>query len=240
MIEILNQCGTLVENYGNHRSYIVKWPLISPLCKKWNRNRDPDETRIIEMCDFYNRGGYIPHVIHLAELDKQLVCYDGNHRRTVFDRVENKSSVLIDVIFNATPTDIYEAFKNINKSVELPLIYVDNELDKVKEDILALVKQYETKYSAFLKTSPNCFRPNFNRDGLVQNITNIYNESGRNYTIKQIGESMEKLNEMYSKQILCGKHDNLPKTVITKCNKYGCWLFIKKQIPTEHIEYAMD
>jgi hypothetical protein len=45
---------------NNHHGYLIKWRLISPLCKKWSRNRDADLTRVDEMIRYHKSGGYIP------------------------------------------------------------------------------------------------------------------------------------------------------------------------------------
>lgn len=106
--------GEKIYKCHNHHGYIVKWSLISPLCKKWIGNRDPDTERVQEMIEYNNNGGYLPRTIHLAITEKDgLVCYDGNHRREVFDKCKNVTFVcIIDVLFNATQCDIYNAFNN--------------------------------------------------------------------------------------------------------------------------------
>jgi hypothetical protein len=54
---------------------------------------------------------YIPKMIHLAELNEEgLICYDGNHRREVFNLLQKDFLCIIDIIFNATQEDVFYAF----------------------------------------------------------------------------------------------------------------------------------
>ena len=119
MEAIFNSLGKELYSVNNHKGFIINWSLISPLCKKWSRNRDPDMTRVDEMIHFYNNGGYIPKIIHLAEvIGEGIICYDGNHRKEVFNKVNDENNMcIVDIIFNASQNDVYKAFNNINKSL---------------------------------------------------------------------------------------------------------------------------
>jgi len=178
MEAIFNSLGQPIYDLNGHKGFLVRWKLISPFCKKWSRNRDADLARVNEMIDFYHKGGYIPRIVHLAEVkDEGLVCYDGNHRKEVFDKCNDEDVLcIVDVMFGATQNDIYKAFNNINKSVQLPAIYIDecNNDNNVKAEIVELVKEYENKYKPLLSTSARCHAPNFNRDNFTDNIYNIY------------------------------------------------------------------
>jgi hypothetical protein len=156
---VISSLGREIYAENKHIGYLVQWSLIAPLCKKWSRNRDPDMNRVSEMVEYHMKGGYIPKMIHMADIrDEGLVCYDGNHRREVFNHVVEDFSCVVDVIFNASQNDVYIAFNHINKSIQLPAIYLDEpsskESSSVKEEILALVKHYETNFKTFLSTSP--------------------------------------------------------------------------------------
>lgn len=85
MENTLSLLGTKLYEDGLHKCFLIKWKAIEPLCKKWSRNRNVDNERVKEMMEYYKAGGYIPRIIHLAELEAEgLACYDGNHRREVF------------------------------------------------------------------------------------------------------------------------------------------------------------
>lgn len=96
--------------------------------------------RVKEMVDVHNKGGYIPRMIHLAYLqDEGVVCYDGNHRKEVFTSIcgdANESMMCV----------VYKAFTNINNSVQLPAIYIEEsngDENNVKAEIIKLVRDYE-------------------------------------------------------------------------------------------------
>lgn len=187
MDAIFNSLGQSIYNNNGHKGYIIQWKLIAPFCKKWSRNREPDMERVKEMVEYYNLGGYIPRMIHLAEIKEEgVVCYDGNHRKEAFN-VCNDETVMcvVDIMFNATQNDVYKAFNNINKSVQLPAIYVEdsNDANNVKEEIIQLVKEYESRYKPFLSTSARCHAPHFNRDTFTDNIYNIYKFFGSAITL---------------------------------------------------------
>jgi hypothetical protein len=240
MENIFNSLGQKVYDINNHKGYLVKWNLISPLCKKWSRNRDCDMIRIDEMFNYYINGGYIPRIIHLAEINCEgLICYDGNHRREVFNKCLDQDILcVIDVMFNAKQNDVYEAFANINKSVQLPAIYLVDQVQiefNIKDDILQLVKTYETNFKSYLSSSSRCHIPHFNRDSFVDNIYNIYKSLNGSATISDISKLLDKLNVEYSKGNLCRPHSMYKPHIIEKCKKNNLWLFIERTIPFEHV-----
>lgn len=242
METILGSLGKELYAHGNHKGYLIAWNLISPLCAKWSRNRDTDKVRVKEMVEFYQKGGYLPSVIHVAEVfEEGLVCYDGNHRREVFDQLEDKRLCIVDVIFKASQYDVYQAFEHINKAVQLPAIYLDdnNTSQLVKDKILQLVKSYELRYKPFLSTSSRYHTPNFNRDTFVDNIYHIYTSLRGTISIDDLGKLLERLNEEYAKGNLCRPHKNYKKTILDKCAKYGLWLFLDRSIPVEHVEHLI-
>ena len=251
MEAIIESLGTNIYESNGHKGYLILWKLISPFCKKWSRNRDPDMERVKEVYDYYmNHSGYVPNMIHLAELpDEGLVCYDGNHRREVFNMGIAQGSEIIcivDIMFDTTQRDVYKAFTNLNKSVQVPAIYIDegenNETieSTIKLEIIALVKHYETQYKSFLSTSPRYHAPNFNRDALVDNIYAIYKSFNKTVTISEIGKLLTKLNTEYSQGRLCRPHSSYRTTLLEKCRKHNMWLFIERAIPFEHMELVLN
>lgn len=243
MEPIFNSLGQKIYATNNHIGYLIQWKLIAPFCKKWSRNRDADPERIKEMIAHHQKGGYIPRMIHLAELlDEGIVCYDGNHRKEVFNSCNDESIMcVVDIIFETTQKEIYKAFNNINKSVQLPAIYIEEEHNDnhVKDEILALVKHYELMYKALLSPSARCHAPHFNRDVFTDNIYNIWKSLGCVVGVGTIGAVLDKLNEEYANGRLCRPHSMYKLSVLEKCKKNKMWLFIERTIPIEHIEHVM-
>lgn len=239
MEAIFNSLGQSIYNINGHKGYMIQWKLISPFCKKWSGNREPDMERVNEMVEHHHKGGYIPRMIHLAEIkDEGMVCYDGNHRKEVFNICYDEAVMCVDVMFDASQNDVYNAFNNINKSVQLPAIYTEesNDDNNVKVEIVNLVRQYENKYKPFLSTSSRCRAPHFNRDTLTDDIYSIYKSFGKSVNIEQIGKLLDKLNHEYSQGRLCRPHSFYKQHILDKCKKHNMWLFIEKTIPFEHVE----
>jgi hypothetical protein len=234
MQSVIETFGTKLYEEGKHVGYKVFVKHMIPLWKKWSRNRDPDMERVNEILE---SRAYIPKFIHLADLEGEgLVCYDGNHRRMVMEKMnDDTQTCIVDVLFGATTDDVYQAFVNINKGVEVPEIYIDD-TDNIKEDVTRLVRKYEIKYKSFVSTSSRCRAPHFNRDTFVENITKIYKHLQGCKTVDEIGELLEKLNTEYSRGHICKPHDKYKPLVTDKCQKYGLWLFLEREIPPEHVE----
>ena len=247
---IFNSLGRLIYKQNNHNLYVIEWQKIAPLCKKWKRNRDCDKNRVDEMEVRYDEGVYIPKLIHLAELeDEGLVCYDGNHRRELFTRVlKGGEECIVDVMFDASQEDVYTAFENINKSVQLPAIFLDDDVDNIenieknggkmnlKNEILEMVRTYEVRYKPFLSTSSRCRAPQFNRDTFIENVHSIIRALDYKIDVGELHQCMIQLNKEYGKENMGRPHSVYSNRVIDKCNKYNFWLFLESTIPLEHIE----
>lgn len=247
MYPVLKSLGQEIYSHATghnvHKGFLVKWSLIGPLCKKWSRNRDPDQERVSEMIAHCNKGGYIPRLIHLADVAGEgLVCYDGNHRREVFNQIESEDNTcIIDVLFDASQADVYKAFNDINKAVQVPAIFLEEgtEVEKVKQEILDLVRSYESKYKAFVSTSARYHAPNFNRDAFTDNIYSLYKSFNGTKSVADIAALLEVLNQDYADGKRCRPHSAYKPVVIDKCKK-GLWLFIDRVIPFEHLEQVTN
>lgn len=237
MESIIQSFGKELYREKGHVGYRVHVKHMVPLWKKWSKNREPDQERVEEMVA---RGGYIPRFIHLAELvGEGLVCYDGNHRREVLKRTADETSTcIVDVMFHATHDDVYDAFVNINKGVEVPEIYMEDG-DNILQEVTALVKTYETRHKPFISVSSKCHAPNFNRDVFTENITKIYTFLRGQKTIQEIGELLERLNTEYGRGHMCKAHGTYKPAVVEKCKKHGLWLFLEREVSPEHVERLM-
>ena len=245
MYNFFKKIGEELYSLGNnHTAFKVNWKLISPICKKWSGNREPDMNRVREIEHIYKKGEYFPPMIHLAYIDSEgLVCYDGNHRRCVFDNCkDDEITCIVDVMFNATSKDIYDTFNNLNKSVSVPSIYLSNNYNKntVKVQIIELVSKYEKKYKSMVSSSSRCRSPNFNRDNFIENIYEIYKSFDGTLSIDEIERYLDTLNSYYANGDKCRPHSSYSSKVIDKCKKNNLWLFLDKTIPTEHIHQLLS
>lgn len=242
MDALLDRIGTLITVNGNHRMYLVEWNIVKPLMHKWSCNRDPDMQRVQEIKVHMENGGHVPLFLHVADhAEEGLVCYDGNHRREAFNLLDKPPSVILDVLMHATKKDIYHEFTNINKSVQVPALYVGEdgnnfEVLKIRDQISALVRTYETKYPSFTSTSNRCHAPNFNRDAFIENLFEIWKDMDGCIDIDELTSRLEKLNIAYAEGRMCRAHSSYKPNVIQKCKQGGLWLFIDRKISSDHVK----
>lgn len=243
MEHIISQLGKHLYSSKNHKVYLIDYNKIAPLCKKWSRNRDPDNLRVSEMYKYYINNGFIPNTIFLAELDEGLVCYDGNHRREMYNLVvknigyTKEIPCIVDVMFNSNLDNIYMAFENINKSVQVPVLYFDETNSfTIKNDILNLVRKYVIKYNRYLSASNRYLSPNFNIDAFSDNLYEIYTYFDGTKNMKEIEEALDILNEEYKNERLCRPHECYNTYAINKCKKYGLYLFLDRKIIPQYIQ----
>ena len=236
---VLDARGQRVYLNSGHVGYAIQWSVLSPLCRRWSRNRDVDAARVAEMLHFHQSGGYIPRIVHVAHVPEEgLVCYDGNHRRHVFnalcDAAAEDVHVIADVMFRASAADVCVAFYNVNKAVQVPAVYLEE--SDTKDDILALVKTYEQEYQAFVSTSSRCHCPNFNRDSFIDDVDAIHKYFNGSVSVNQIGMLLKRLNAAYAS----ASHPRLKSGVLEKCRKHNFWLFIERHIAPRHLEALLS
>lgn len=241
MQSLLDKLGTNIYVNGNHYGYKINWSLISPICNKWSRNRDCDENRVKDMLEYHKKGGYIPWLLHLADIKQEgLVCYDGNHRRELLNILQNDQECIIDVLFNTTTKEVYTCFDSINQSVQVPALYFESNESDIKHDIVNLVRKYEHKYPNCISTSSRCHAPHFNRDSFSDAIYNLYSNYNGKISIEKIEEALDKLNTYYSNGLMCKPHTEYKTHIIEKCKKTGLWLFINRTLQPEHLERLLN
>lgn len=243
MDKILSHLGSCIIDHPKHKIIVIEWSIVQPLIKKWSRNRDPDLTRIQELTNYIKNGNYIPPMLHLADLKEEgLVCYDGNHRREALQQANLENyKIIVDLLCHATQSEVFEAFTNINKSVQVPAIFVDEMIQendiRIKHDIIQLVKKYETQYSSYVSTSSRCHAPNFNRDSFTDMLYNIWKAFDGLITITELENTLDQLNRDYAN----GKFPKkIKETIVKKCQQNGLWLFREKEINIEHLRYIID
>lgn len=233
-MDCFENCVPILENLENNsKCYLVYWnKYLFDNCGKWSGNRDVDISRVDEMVEFYEKGGYFPPLIHVAFDCKnepfKYSCYDGNHRRECFNRLFDKGikvKCFVNVLYNAKIKQIYREFENLNKAIQVPALYFDtsfendeteNNIYKIRQEITDLVKKYVTKYPSFVKSSSKNQVPNFNRDKFSDDIFEVYNSFNGEKSIDDIEEILELLNRYYRKNQLCTDHSKFSSKVIEK------------------------
>lgn len=223
---------------GRHVPFFVT-PLFFETNKitSWNGNRPHDEKRVTELAEYMNCEKRCPGVVCLAMLEGELVCYDGNHRRLALS--DQVPFVIVDIMFDANDELIMKEFNNINKSVSVPEIYVDQ--SSSKEEIEHWVAYFCKKYHARMSTSMKCQKPNFNRDLLTQNVYDL--QKDLECDTGTLLRHLEKLNTLYANDKTGRKMDkkSLSVQVLDGCKTSGLWLFAKSRtIPLGDVKKVAD
>lgn len=138
----------------------------------WSKNRKPDQVRIVQIKQQYSdpdKEYLIDGLISAWKYKDKLYIYDGIHRYEASKNI-HKNKILIKIIDTNDESVIINDFKNINKSISLPYIFLEdqNELkvsicNKVSE---MLVSQWPMNQSP----SRMPWRCNYNRDAMVDTI----------------------------------------------------------------------
>ena len=159
-------------------------------------------------------------MIYLAWVDKDLVCYDGNHRREALQGLEEIAPILVDIIWEATDLTVGEEFKRLNESVSVPEFYNAIEADNVlREKIRDAVDLFCKKYKDHKVVSKNPHRPHFNRDVLCDEFYRAMNEL--DIDVDELSRRLMILNQTYMNRDKTG----LTVKIVDKCQKSGLWLF---------------
>ncbi len=196
----------------------------------WKGNRIHDDDRVDEIYNAIKQGEYVPKNLHVAKSKDgtKYVCFDGNHRRHVFNRfLEEGTSHNVDIVIMDTNDDmaIHTCFKNLSKSLTIPEMLTGEIKKDIHEHIEKLFQKYKTLYKDFFKTSPMPHRPHIN-SSFFQEAVNRYCVK-TNSSIEDIERLLIKKNNEYIEK---SKDTNWRKqykeNVLEKCDKNKFYLFI--------------
>jgi hypothetical protein len=150
----------------------------------WNKNRPPDAVRIQQIKEYFlnNNIRLVPGIISVWETDRAnnhkpaYYIYDGIHRflavkELIQERPTREFFLLIQFKWPKREQEIIDDFINLNKSVSVPSIYIED-TDILKKTVCqniaeALCKRYPT----FVSPSRKPYIYNFNRDVLIEFIS---------------------------------------------------------------------
>ncbi len=144
-------------------------------CINWNKNRPFDSSRVENIKEYYDTNNItiIPGIIYgwkKTEDSKTIEIYDGIHRYLAGN---SNMELLIQIYTTNDESLIIEDFKNINKSINVPTIYLE-ENNYIKRQVCEnVVKHMCEKYKNHVSPSRNCQQQNFNRDNLIEFISKL-------------------------------------------------------------------
>lgn len=239
MEAVLNRLGTPIGiMHAGVVMYAIDWGHIAPLSCQWSRNRSPDPARVDALVAHMAAGGYVPPLMHFAELKGEaspLACFDGNHRREGYARrasaagAGDRYTIIAAVRFNAMPEQVEADFRAINSAVSVPELYTRAAGGPPREELLALAQSYVTTYPRFLSASAHCTAPHFNRDVLVDNLDALCRSLS--IDVATLAAGLQHLNGALAAGRLSLKARELyPARAVEKCRAHGLWLFLDGRI----------
>ena len=209
--------------------------------KIWNKNRILSKERCDEVIISIKKKELVSSSLHISQIidsngDIKYKLWDGQHRFYAFKQIYKENINLINftvnIYLNDTKLGIIQKFNNINKAVPVADIYTDDNLDEIKklktiEITEYIIQKLVSEYKDHSKPTRKPQRPNFNRDILQEELSEYIKQNNLFETDKTIfWYKIMELNNKYKD----GIHIDLkyvPKTVLTKCNLSGLYLFCK-------------
>lgn len=144
----------------------------------WTKNRPPDQVRIQQIKEHFlnNNTLLVPGIISVWNKFGDFYIYDGIHRflavkEIVEQNPEREFFMLIQLKLTKREQDIIDDFINLNKSVSVPSIYVED-TDILKKTVCQnIAEELCKRYPTFVSPSRKPFIYNFNRDNLIEFIS---------------------------------------------------------------------
>ena len=215
--------------YKHDNNIIFKWNL-SELNKNefvnWNQNRPPDPVRIHQIQKYYKQNciKIIPGIIYawslLNDNDNKYIIYDGIHRLLAGFESKLELYVLIQIKYTDREQDIVDDFMNINKSISVPSVYLEQNNTLKRIVCESVVNTLCLKYPMFVSSSNKCHTYNFNRDNVIQFISELNIDFTKHGIDKMILNEMDNLNNQ--------AYDFVKKHKInhpSKCKEHNFYLF---------------
>lgn len=167
---------TLIEKTSDTYLYKCKTTEINPdSFVNWNKNRPPDEIRILQIKEYFSENNVeiVPGVIYAWLNNEKLCIYDGIHRFLAALRVNKPLTFLLQIKISEKENDIINDFLNLNKSVNVPSIYMEEGNVMKRLVCQNVAKMMCDKYPSFVSPSRKPYIYNFNRDNLIEFISSF-------------------------------------------------------------------
>ncbi len=215
-----------------HVLYMSDGTFLTKNVKSWKYNRPPDNEKITEIVKVISETNCnsIEGIIYVAHIDGEYVCYDGNHRLEALKLLKTKKLVLVDIMEASAHTEIKTRFVELNKSNPVSELYTIDEgdmQDKMREIIEKVVDNLCKTFPQYKSASKTPQRPNFNKDSVTELLFQYLRDKDvTKLTVSDLWNKILDVNMAYAK----GKHithSKYSKTMLNKCRKFGCYLFLK-------------
>lgn len=143
-----------------------------PHILNWSKNRKPDQIRINQIKQQYSdpeKEYLIDGLVSAWYTKDKLYIYDGIHRYEASKNI-HKNKILIKIITTNDEAIIVNDFKNINKSISLPYIFLEDQ-NELKVSVCNKVSELMISHWPMNQSPSRApWRCNYNRDIMVETI----------------------------------------------------------------------
>lgn len=139
----------------------------------WDKNRPPDNVRVAQITEHYKitNADIVPGIVYVWYKNDKYIVYDGIHRLLAAFLYGENMTVLLHVTKTDMEKDIVEDFININKSVCVPILYLEENNVLKRHVCESVAKKMCEKFTNFVSPSRRPFIYNFNRDNLIEFVS---------------------------------------------------------------------
>jgi hypothetical protein len=251
----------LLLNYNeNHGIFKIKIDdLLVDAVKNWDYNRPPDMGRCPDIARYiYLSKKPIDTMIYLCynNLKETFEVLDGIHRITALKMIKYENSkpldlltdyefgsgndaswlfnqyIVVNIRFNSTLGEQIELFQNLNKSQNVPDLYIRDTNKEKRDAINEIANEWFVRYKRHFSSSTNPNKGNTNRNKFVELLDKLYDKHNINDSnINKLKSLLEEANYQISLKIpLKTTVDNR-----VKCKETGCYLFLLKNDALEKL-----
>lgn len=205
----------------------------------WDKNRPPDEVRIAQIAEHYKTTNedIVPGIIYVWKSNSggKYIVYDGIHRLFAAFANEKKMDVILHITKTDQEKDIIDNFTNINKSICVPFLYLE-ENNALKRNVCeSIAKKMCEKYKPFVSPSRRPYIYNFNRDNLIEFVSTFVIDFTKQGIDDVVFNEFKGLNNV-ARQYVTRNNIDFPK----KCNFHNFYLwYLDKTLIKTHIENAV-
>lgn len=252
LINIMFKSNVILHEY-NIRHIVIKVTIRDMLnCNifNWKYNRPPDEKRCYDIArHIYFNKTPIDNILYLNynNIKKGFDTIDGIHRLNalkIIQKYNNQpidlitpsefgnnndaiwlydSYILLNIRFNTTESTLIEVFKNINKSIPIPELYLRDTTNEKKEIIEKIANEWQVMFRPHFSSSISPKKPNINRDRFIDFLEVLYDKYKISYENKY---KLEDLLFSVNNQILYNIPKKITNNIKEKCSETGCYLFM--------------
>jgi hypothetical protein len=166
-----------------------------------------------------NESKRMDGMLYIAYVNKELVCYESNHRREALVGIEGMNPILVDILWDATDESVKAEFLRLNKAVSVPELYVSEEASVDPTELIKMRDTFCETYKSLKVTTGRPNAPNFNSDMVMNEFLRIMQE--KKLSPSEFWTRLMRLNTIMSTR----DRKKLTPKIIEKCERSGLWLF---------------